>query len=84
MNSLVPRLMQRVSVGRAPHCFLDWCHGRKGGSVIRTSVVAVLEVQSIQIGGPQLWRVAMAGRIVEIHQLLWVILVGLCRKKAEG
>ena len=54
--------IQRVSVGRAPHCFLDWCHGRKGGSVIRTSVVAVLEVQSIPIGGPQLWRVAMTER----------------------
>ena len=46
-------------------------------------VVAVLEVQcshTVQPGLPQLWRVAvgLGQAVVEIHQLLWVILVGLC------
>ena len=46
-------------------------------------VVAVLEVQcshTVQPGLPQLWRVAvgLGQAVVEIHQLLCVIVVGLC------
>ena len=50
---------------------------------LRVVAHAVLEVQcshTVQPGLPQLWRVAvgLGQAVVEIHQLLWVIVVGLC------